>query len=81
MNRTVAKHLLVLGSVFLVLGLGSATVETRLLRYPDIQRNMLDFCYGGNIYSMVFFACGLSPILNAMEPNHLSVRHVFRYFN
>ena len=34
-----------------MLGFGDAAAETRLLRYPDIQGDMLAFCYGGDKYT------------------------------
>ena len=44
-------HFWVSVTVFLVLGIGDATAETRLLRYPDIRSDTLVFCYGGDIYT------------------------------
>jgi len=44
-------HVLVSVTVFLVLGIGDATAETRLLRYPDIRGDSLVFCYGGDVYT------------------------------
>ncbi|MBU8869962.1 MAG: PDZ domain-containing protein [Gemmatimonadales bacterium] len=51
MNWTVTKHLLISIFALLVLGLGDAAAETRLLRYPDLQGDTLVFCYGGDIYT------------------------------
>ncbi len=37
--------------IFTFAGLAGAAAETRLLRYPDIQKGQIAFCYGGDIYT------------------------------
>ena len=51
MNGTVVHRVLIAGFVFLLLGLGTAGAETRLLRYPDIHGDLLVFCHGGDLYT------------------------------
>ena len=48
------KRKLMLGALLLTMAGFSAAVaaaETRLLRYPDIQKDQIAFCYGGDIYT------------------------------
>jgi len=51
MNWDARRLWLMAGIVGLVMGLGEASGETRLLRYPDLQGDKLVFCYGGDIYT------------------------------
>ncbi len=37
--------------LFLITALSSPAAETRLLRYPDIHKDKIVFCYGGDIYT------------------------------
>ena len=75
-------HWLMSGLVLLVLGVGDATAETRLLRYPDIQDDTLVFCYGGDIYTAstngenVIENIGISPDIEvANHPEQMIQGH------
>ena len=37
--------------IFMFFGLPGAAAETKLLRYPDIHKNRIVFCYGGDVYT------------------------------
>jgi tricorn protease len=37
--------------IFTFAGLPSAAAETKLLRYPDIHKDKIVFCYGGDLYT------------------------------
>ena len=37
--------------IIVFFGLPGAAAETKLLRYPDIHKNKIVFCYGGDLYT------------------------------
>ena len=49
--QSVEKAKWLVAALFLMLvALPSAAAETKLLRYPDIHKNKIVFCYGGDLY-------------------------------
>lgn len=50
MNIMKRKKWLVAVLLIIIMGVRNYATETKMLRYPDIHKNKIVFCYGGNIY-------------------------------
>ena len=51
MHAAEKRKWLIAALIFTFFGLPGAATETKLLRYPDIYKNKIVFCYGGDVYT------------------------------